>query len=228
MGSKNRIAKQLIPFIEKERISEEQFYVEPFVGGANLIDKIKGNRIGNDINEYLIALLSAIQNGWEPPDKITKEEYYKIKNNPENYESCLVAFVGFLCSFGGKWWGGYAFNNTNRNYTREGRDNLKKQALNLKGIQFTSMDYRKLEIPSNSIIYCDPPYKGTTGYRNKFDHDSFYEWCRQKRDEGHIIFLSEYDAPDDFECLLEINLKTTVSVNKTIDNNRVEKLFRLK
>ena len=40
MGSKNRIAKELIPIIT-EYLKPNQWYVEPFVGGANMIDKIE-------------------------------------------------------------------------------------------------------------------------------------------------------------------------------------------
>nr|WP_319571429.1 DNA adenine methylase [uncultured Draconibacterium sp.] len=42
MGSKNRIAKHILPIILKNRTNE--LYVEPFVGGANLIDKVDGER----------------------------------------------------------------------------------------------------------------------------------------------------------------------------------------
>lgn len=38
MGSKRRIAKDILPIILENR-KENQFYVEPFVGGCNLIDK---------------------------------------------------------------------------------------------------------------------------------------------------------------------------------------------
>ena len=55
MGSKRRIAKEILPIILKNR-KQGQYYVEPFVGGCNIIDKVDGNRIGNDINKYLIAL----------------------------------------------------------------------------------------------------------------------------------------------------------------------------
>lgn len=64
MGSKNRISKDILPIILKDRISEEQYYVEPFCGGCNLIDKVKGNRIASDNNSYLIALYQAIKDGW--------------------------------------------------------------------------------------------------------------------------------------------------------------------
>lgn len=63
MGSKSRIAKQIVPIIQSgiERDGRDS-YIEPFVGGANVIDKIKCKyRVGFDINEYLIALLQHVQ-----------------------------------------------------------------------------------------------------------------------------------------------------------------------
>ena len=52
MGSKNRIAKEILPIMLAYR-TPEMAWVEPFVGGANMIDKVDGIRIGNDCNEYI-------------------------------------------------------------------------------------------------------------------------------------------------------------------------------
>ena len=41
MGSKNKIAKDILSIILKYR-TPEQYYVEPFVGGCNTIDKVNG------------------------------------------------------------------------------------------------------------------------------------------------------------------------------------------
>lgn len=42
MGSKSRIAKDIIPIIQKYIDDNEiTSYIEPFCGGANVIDKIK-------------------------------------------------------------------------------------------------------------------------------------------------------------------------------------------
>ena len=43
MGSKNRHARDIIPILMKEHTSA-MLYVEPFVGGANIIDKIPADR----------------------------------------------------------------------------------------------------------------------------------------------------------------------------------------
>ena len=65
MGSKSRIAKDIVPIIQK-CIDDNNIdtYIEPFVGGANIIDKVKcKTKIGIDIHKELIALLNAIEGG---------------------------------------------------------------------------------------------------------------------------------------------------------------------
>lgn len=43
-GSKNRIAKDLLKVIlADERVKNCKYWVEPFVGGANMIDKVPDN-----------------------------------------------------------------------------------------------------------------------------------------------------------------------------------------
>ena len=59
MGSKSRIAKYIVPIIQKY-IDEYNpaFYLEPFVGGANVIDKINHpNKFGSDKNHsfYIVS-----------------------------------------------------------------------------------------------------------------------------------------------------------------------------
>ncbi len=105
MGSKRRIAKDILPIILKDR-KPDQYYVEPFVGGANTIDKVCGPRIGNDINPYLSAMWSELVKGWCPPDFVSNDEYNDINHNKDKYPMELVGFVGIACSFGAKffWW----------------------------------------------------------------------------------------------------------------------------
>ena len=106
MGSKARHAKELLPIILANR-TEGQWYVEPFVGGANMIDKVGGNRIGADYNEYLAEMWKAVSNGWNPPEIITEELYKDIKVNKGNYSKELVAYAGFALSYGAMWFSSY-------------------------------------------------------------------------------------------------------------------------
>lgn len=200
MGSKARYAKELLPIILQGR-KPGQYYVEPFCGGCNMIDKVDGPRIANDSNHYLIALFKYLQDGGKLPEHVTEQEYKAIKADPYLFDDWLVAFAGFLYSFRGKWFGGYGKSEIGRKQAKSQVGNLVKQTCFLKNIQFSSVSYLSLSIPPNSIVYCDPPYAGTTGYKDKFDSDIFWNWARQKQDEGHWVYVSEYNAPDDFLCL---------------------------
>lgn len=223
MGSKARHAKELLPIILKDR-GPGQWYVEPFVGGANMIDKVCGNRIGNDLNEYLICLLKAVSEGWVPPSSVTEDEYKEAKISKKI--DPRTAFIGFLCSFGSKFFGGYARNKIGTNYAKTGHNSLVKQAPNLKGIKFTNVSYKEMLIPEKSIIYCDPPYFGTTGYSTGlFCHIEFWDWCRERVKDGHRVFVSEYVAPEDFVCVWEKNVTANFDSNRSKAVPKIEKLF---
>jgi DNA adenine methylase len=225
MGSKNRYAKHLLPIILKNR-REGQCYVEPFVGGANMIDKVDGWRIGCDINEHIIILFKAIQGGYQPPEIVTEAEY-NLAKNAQN--SPTKSFIGFGCSYSGKWFGGYARGNDNkgvpRNYADESRRNILKQAENLKAVDFRHCCYKELSPPSLSIVYCDPPYEGTTKYRDEFNHGDFWQWCRQMVSIGHEVFISEYQAPDDFVSLWEKEVNSSLTKD-TGSKKNTERLFK--
>lgn len=64
MGAKSRIAKDIVPIIQK-CIDDNNLktYIEPFVGGCNVIDKVLCEyKQGTDKNKYLIALFKRLQN----------------------------------------------------------------------------------------------------------------------------------------------------------------------
>ena len=223
MGSKNRISKELKPFLDKH-LEVASAYIEPFVGGANMIDKVKHqNKVGADYNKYLISLWSKLQEGWIPPTTISKEDYYYVKNNQDEDEA-LTAFVGFLCSFGGKWFGGYAKNSKGDNYAERGSRVLCKQIHKLQDVKFIHSSYQDLEMPKSSVIYCDPPYEGTTKYKDDFNHSDFWEWCRGQVKGGNYIYVSEYNAPDDFVCVWSKVVKTVLNKNNQ-ETKRTERLF---
>lgn len=234
MGSKARHAKELLPIILADR-KDEQWYVEPFVGGANMIDKVDGNRIGADLNPYLINALVGIRDNVHLIPEIITEEDYKNYQSTKNSADWLCGFVSFAMSFGGKFFGGYRRDKAGQqgcvenmmNQTRMAKNSALKQSPLLQGVNLECVGYQDLEIPPQSIIYCDHPYANTTGYKDKFDHDEFWQWCREKCAECHEVFISEYNAPDDFVCVWEKS--TGVSVAKEGKHKKAtEKLFRHK
>jgi DNA adenine methylase len=230
-GNKSRIAKYILPIILKDR-KPNQWFVEPFVGGANITDKVEGFRLASDYNKHLIKFYKALQDGWTPPLRISKSQYEIIKQNQEQ-DSKMTVWAGICCSYGGKWFGGYLsdYQESKRlkngklpNHQDEARRGLITQIPNLMSVHFIYSDYKDLDIPPNSIIYCDPPYEGTVKYKNGINHFEFWEWCRNKSKEGHIVFVSEYNAPIDFECVWEMELSNTLSKQNNFKS--VEKLFK--
>lgn len=234
MGSKRRLAKDIAPiinnFIKQYNI---ETYIEPFCGGCNMLEHIiSKNRIASDNNEYLIAMWSDLQSGWNPPESMTKEMYEDIKNNKDKYSKALVAIAGFCATYNAKWFGGYAGlvktkENTYRDYYNESIRNIIKQTLNLTNVMFIYNDYRHFTNYKNCIIYCDPPYEGTTQYDYSkkeivFDHSKFWEWVRLVS-QNNIVLVSEYNAPNDFKCIYEKTLVTTLDKNSR--KNDTEKLF---
>lgn len=235
MGSKARIAKHIAPIINKY-ISDYQIkiYVEPFVGGANMIEHIEcENKYGLDSNIYLIEFLKAIQSGWNPLEEIdmTKDFYNDVKNNQDKYSPHIVALAGLCATYNAKWFGGYAGIvhtkiGTERNYYDEAVRNALKQKDNIQSVKFTCRDYMTIgDKLKNALIYCDPPYADTTEYKDGFDHIAFWKWCRE-RAKDNIVLVSEYTAPKDIECIWSTELTTTL--DKSSRSKAVEKLFLVK
>lgn len=230
MGNKNRIAKEILPIILKDR-KQNQYYIEPFCGGLGTFDKVLGLRIANDKNKYLIAMWKGLQENMPRPHQITKELYSRARiefNNRTNieFDDFMIGWIGFMGSFNGRFFdGGYSGKTRTRDYINEQICNTEKQIPLLKGAEFYSYDYSELIYPNNSIIYCDIPYKNTKQYliSKDFDYQKFWQWCRDMAIKGHTIFISEYSAPNDFKCVWAKEI--TNSMHPTNTFKPIERLF---
>ena len=239
MGSKAKYAKYIVPILQKI-IDDNNIdtYIECFVGGANIIDKIKcKNRIGYDRSDTLIALLQEAQKGMEYVLQDGSRElwdkgkgYVKDGIMPEDMTLAEIGAMEFLASYShGGFPRGYAKNSETRNYFKEARNNLENQAADLKDIVFKVQDYKDFEPVSGAVIYLDPPYQGTKfyGYANqeKMDYDHFWNWVRDLSKDNYVL-VSEQSAPDDFETIWE--QKVIRTTNKENNFKAVEKLFKYK
>ena len=230
IGSKTRLAKHIAPIINDIiKRYDIDTYIEPFCGGLNMMEHINcKNRIAYDINRYLINMWKDILNGWMPPKELTKEDYNNIKNNKDNYSDSMVAIAGLCATYNAKWFGGYAGivhtkANTIRNYYDESIRNILKQKDKLIGVKLICDTYENIEC-KNSLLYCDPPYEGTTKYKNidNFDYDTYWNKIRDWS-KDNIVLCSEYHAPFDFVCIYEKTLTTTLDKNSR--KKDTEKLF---
>lgn len=230
MGSKARHAKHIVPILMSKH-DDTKPYIEPFVGGGNLIQHVPASdRRGSDVAEYAIALLDAVSKGWVPPPVVTESMYSKVRANPDLFPQEFVGFLAYSCSYAGKFWGGYARGNdakgSPRNFADEQARHLLKQASGIAGVSFSVCGYKDVSYPDGSTVYMDPPYASTTGYKGGFDHNEFWQFCADLSKRCRV-FVSEYNAPCKWLPVWEKSV--TNSLTKDTGSQRaVEKLFTMK
>lgn len=225
MGGKSRLAKQIVTEILKH-YRKGQPYLEPFVGGANILEcirpQLKGVVLASDFCEDLSLLYTALQNGWVPPPYVSKAEYLQLKVAAA---SPLRGMVRTGLSFSRKPWGGYSNDPAKRrDYCGETSRALERLRHCIDGVVFSHCSYDAWNV-EGYLIYCDPPYAMTTGYGNKFDNEKFWNWAREQSKRNTVI-VSEYVAPDDFDCIAEFQTRLSLRSNN-VSLPRVERLFRI-
>lgn len=224
-GGKSRIASDIALHVEGGVLLSRTL-VSLFCGACNIEAKVKGfdRIVCNDNHPYLIALFKALQNGYDLPETITEEQYHYIKDHKDE-NPALTGFVGFACSFGGKWFGGYARDKAQVNYALRGKRSLASKMKTLMDAEFLCLDYRDVELPDGCIIYADPPYENTTKYANgDFNTSQFWQYIREISQE-HVVYISELKAPDDFVCIWQKDIRRILDVNKDNQFKSTEKLF---
>ena len=230
LGGKSRAGKHIAKFLNGALGGTRRF-IEPFVGGFNIVPHVKttGAIQCADIKRPLVAMYQDLQHGWDPPQTVTKEEYAAAKSLPDT--DPLKAFIGFGCSFGGKWFGGYARgerlkSGAPRNYAANGRNSLIKALPHICRVgDFLAGDYRFLFTGAqDAVIYCDPPYANTTKYSTgAFDHVAFWAWC-QDMATNNDVFVSEYTCPVPHTVALELTRDRSLNVNS---DTITERLFKV-
>lgn len=193
------------------------------MGGASVTTRIKHRPlIASDKNQYVVALWQAVQAGWVPPTEVDEKEYHRVKANQDENQA-LTAFVGVGCSFGAKWWGGYARPNSSNpfGYAGHAHRSCLKKVLGLAGIVINHNNYDEIRPLPGDLVYCDPPYFNTVnGYKaSGFDVNQFWSWCRDLATNGITVLVSEVSAPPDIRVLDSFNVKRAMrSAEKSADN----------
>lgn len=244
-GSKAKYANKIVPILQHV-IDDNHIttYIEPFVGGANIIDKIYCPlRIGYDKNATLIALH---QQGQVAPQTIpehgdadwwytAKDIYRQAEGDPtlmaEQMPLWKIGAIAFFKSFSKRGFaGGMAKDTPGHDYYNTGYRNFIQQVAhpNYKTINFQwAPDALALNFDecAPALIYNDPPYAGTKPYgyafETAFDYKAYWDWVRTLSTK-HFVICSEQTFPDDFRILWSQEVRRT----NGSDNNfkAVEKL----
>jgi DNA adenine methylase len=194
-------------------------YLEPFVGIAGVYRHMPGllgdynewnepiDYLAGDVNQAVITMWRAVQEGWVPPTHITEKKYNALRNSrditPEH------GFYGHACSFMTRYLGTFYDKSLKRLplYSSRVADAGKK----MRNVRFYAADYRAFSNVRDYIIYCDPPYQKTQnhysdGYNHvKFDHDRFWKWCDDMA-RYNVVIVSERSSPPNKRDYTHINL----------------------
>lgn len=221
-GGKSRIARRIAESIAPfQAVAGATF--EPFCGALNVTVHLQPD-VASDFSRGNINLFNLIREGWVPPEEVTEEVYRAARAFPGIN---LHDFCAHGCSWGGKFWGGYA-RGGDRNFTQEAFRSLKKKLDACDNVELSHGSYVDLQVREGDLIYCDPPYAGTVqAYEtNTFDSEAFWRWCRECAEAGALVFVSEYVAPPDALLFREFDTYTSLSKSGEGRRPRVsEKLF---
>jgi hypothetical protein len=105
----------------------------------------------------------------------------------------------------------------------EGLERLQRlQGLQHERLTMTALDYSKVFIKPNSLVYCDIPYRNTEKYIVEFDYQRFFDWAAST---DFPVFISEYNIDDKrFKLVYTIDKKTKLS-SKGMIKGKPEKLY---
>jgi len=230
-GGKQKIGKIIAEVIAakvKETDIEIQGYCEPFCGMLGVYQHIpkyfeerQMSYKAGDVNESVIRMWKECQQGWKPPISCSEEKYNDLKNQ-ETY-SAEKTYIGYQFSFGGQFFMGYNGKYGNATIYKSVQEKVCRIARELHEVEFNVGSYTQFSNLRNHVIYCDPPYANTKcTYSHKFDSNCFWDWAREIS-KTNVIFVSEYSAPDDFECIYENKKKNHCSAKRV--SSGFEKLF---
>lgn len=232
MGGKSRLAKHFAPILDAalERCGGRFF--EPFVGGFNVVPALtKATSIYcSDVHPGVISLWRAVASGWAPPEHVGSDAY-KMLRALADWSNPLTAFAAFGLSFGAKEWNGKM--RERRDMEGGVRRSIELARPFAARCRFGCQDYA--EDPScvearcpPSVIYCDPPYAGTTEYRGiEFDRVRFPRWCEAMARVGHEVFVSEFTGPAHWPVVWERSRSIQMNSYRGEKIVRTERLFRV-
>lgn len=214
LGGKSR----LVPFLSDAiRLTGRTRYVEPFVGGGSVLaglcphfDEIEAG----DSHPDLVSLWNAVLDGWVPPATVSLDQYEELRHQVD--ASPLRAYAGFACSFGGKWFGGYARKSDGTPDQAGSRASLLRKADQIRPrvSHIRQASFEDYAADPKSVIYCDPPYVTSADYSTaSWRPYDFWDTARDWTASGAVVLVSEFQAPSDFVQIAET--ERAVSIQRT-------------
>lgn len=192
-GGKHRAGARIARWVSQFRASG-QLYVEPFLGGANVMWRVGGPRAGADVDLRIIRLWRALSGGWQP-GPISRQRYAGLRERMDLTDPETL-YAGYCCSNRGRWFNGFKNAKSGDSW-----GNIARQLPSMAGVWLACADYRGLRV-RGAVVYCDPPYRGVGKYPGlePFDSEEFWTvargWARD-----NTVLVTERAAPEGVELL---------------------------
>ena len=247
-GNKFQIVENIYNSIVSSCPAPIRGFVDAFTGGGSFAYFAASHNypvLANDIDSSVIALHKACK---DCPLEI--EGWAKIPYTKSGFKAILADETAKGALIRSLW----SFSNDGRTYLTSTENEQNKIEQFLRGeaepnsrykhvediillqvqrkldLTFVCGSYEELRIPENFVVYCDPPYSNSSGYRaGGFDHDKFYKWCLE---QPGYVYISEYSMPDEFTLVDEYfkwvesgrGARTKAGVERLYCNKPVKKL----
>jgi site-specific DNA-adenine methylase len=243
-GSKNKIAEWII-----SQLPEGECFVDLFGGGGAithcaLLSEKWNKVIYNELNSTIAdGFKKAVQGKFKNEKRwISREDFQRLKDTDPYVSMCFSFGSGcksycysseieqmkkhihkFLLSdtveerYDG--WLNFVRDFIKQSESLESLERLKRLQ-SMERLKIFNKSYEDVEIPKNAVVYCDIPYKGTSSYKDGFNHEKFYEWALN---QPFKIYISEYEMPLDFKLIA--SKEKTSSFGASNSKRTVEKIF---
>lgn len=228
MGGKKRIAMKFIAplIIDVAKRGELPRIEDRFCGAMSVSHALwrlgRPPALAIDAFLPLVSMLRAVRDGWDPPPRPTREEHAAMgdlwrRKHPSHGDLAqrdptdpMVAFLGFFCSFGGNFFHGWASEDLRCKAewaiypsATSAKDLVEMRPM-LREVPIECGDCFARMPRSPSLLYFDPPYRGTEDFPHlpHFDSDAFFAIAGEESDR-HAILVSEFEAPRGWRCIAE-------------------------
>lgn len=210
-GGKRRSAKYIAPFIKRLRDAAGIPDVgDLFLGSAGIEQACAQVgapvTIGAEICPAIVACYRAVAGGWDPPNRLTRDEYRALQklHTPQSLDP-IAAFALAFCAYGGKWGSGHLPDDA-RCGTRDSafaaakaRKDLLEMAPMFREMVLVCADYREAaeRVPDGGVLYLDPPWRGTLPYKQAppFDFDAFWAWAKVASKRWRVLISEGLRGP---------------------------------
>ena len=229
LGGKSRLGGQIVRAILQDLGRERLGVVADLCAGAggvtHRLADVSERVIAVEAHPGLVALHKAVQGGWVPPEHVSEEEWREARYSTM-VDDCVFSFRRFACGHGGDWMGGYARNRRGDNYAQAASRTLVRDRRS--NVEHTCADALAWE-GAVEVVYCDPPYEGTTGYAAVVAAEPGAWWRKLQAlaDRGVACYLSEYaEAPPEGVAARQVWSAPTHKTQLT-KGTKTERLWRV-